>query len=131
MKTVNVPLALSCVLLTAACESNLARPPALAGPQSESPAAFAAAPDQSAADAISANIQNLHLVAAFPFPTIVDPRFGSGDPASPDYSTVVDYVHAGDAAIWTGHYLAAEAFHYAVTRSAEALQNARRAARGI
>jgi hypothetical protein len=84
-----------------------------------------------AADEISANIQRLHLVGSFPHPTIVDPRFASGNLTSPDYSTVVDYVHAGDAAIWTGHYLAAEAFRYAVTKSPDALANARRALRGI
>ncbi|MFN2564644.1 MAG: hypothetical protein ABR499_06480, partial [Gemmatimonadaceae bacterium] len=76
-------------------------------------------------------VQRLHLVAGFPHPTIVDPRFAAADPRSPAYSTVVGYVHAGDAAIWTGHYLAAEAFRYAVTRSPDALANARRALGGI
>ena len=37
----------------------------------------------------------------------------------------------GDSAIWTGHYLAAEAYRYRVTRSAEALSNARAALAGI
>jgi hypothetical protein len=85
----------------------------------------------SAAEAISANIQRLHLVRGFLYPTVVDPHFASGDPASSGYATIVGYVHAGDAAIWTGHYLAAEAFRYSVTKSPDALANARRALDGI
>jgi hypothetical protein len=94
-------------------------------------AAAAPAPTQAPADAISANIQRLHLVRSFPFPTIVDPRFGSGNPRSAQYSRVVAYAHAGDAAIWTGHYLAAEAIRYQVTKSPNALANAQRALDGI
>ena len=70
--------------------------------------------------AISANIQQFHM----PYGSILDPVFASSDPASPDYSTIVGYTHAGDSAVWTGHYLAAEAFRYQVTRSPEALANA-------
>src|SRR5262249_25166510 len=44
---------------------------------------------------------------------------------------IVSYTHCGDSATWTGHYLAAEAFRYKVTQSAEALANARRAFLGI
>ena len=118
--------------LLVACEANPLRPPTPARPSAhEAVATLASAPDQSAADAISANIQALHLVSEFPHPTIVDPRFGSGDPAAPDYSTVVGFAHAGDAAIWTGHYLAAEAFRYAVTRSPAALTSVRRALAGV
>jgi hypothetical protein len=72
---------------------------------------------------ISANIQQLHM----PYGSILDPVFASSDPASPDYSTIVGYTHAGDSAVWTGHYLAAEAFRYQVTRSPEAFANAWRA----
>ncbi|MFN2565518.1 MAG: hypothetical protein ABR499_10995 [Gemmatimonadaceae bacterium] len=115
----------------AGCESDLTRPIAAPPADTEPTPAASAAPTQSAADEIAANIQRLHLPAEFPFAAIVDPRFGSGDPASPDYTTVVGYAHAGDAAIWTGHYLAAEAFRYAVTRSPEALNNVRRAITGI
>ena len=43
----------------------------------------------------------------------------------------MSYARAGDSAIWTGHYLAAEALRYAVTRSPDALDNARRALQGI
>ena len=72
---------------------------------------------------ISANIQQFHM----PYGSILDPVFASSDPASPDYSTIVGYTHAGDSAVWTGHYLAAEAFRYQVTRSPEAFANAWRA----
>jgi hypothetical protein len=72
--------------------------------------------------AISQNIQALHM----PFGTILDPIF-----AAPDSDQVVGYTRCGDSAIWTGHYLAAEAFRYNVTRSTEALQNIRMAVGGI
>ncbi|HYR86376.1 MAG TPA: hypothetical protein VE422_19980 [Terriglobia bacterium] len=77
--------------------------------------------------AISQNIQRLHM----PYGTILDPVFASSDPASPGYSQIVSYTRAGDSALWTGHYLAAEAFRYRVTRSPEAFTNAWRAVRGI
>src|SRR5579871_3437702 len=72
--------------------------------------------------AISANIQALHL----PFGTILDPIY-----ASPTSNQVVGYTRCGDSAIWTGHYLAAEAFRYKVTQSADALANIRKAIAGI
>src|SRR5215831_3237577 len=72
--------------------------------------------------AISQNIQARHM----PFSTILDPIF-----AAPDSDQIVGYTHCGDSAIWTGHYLAAEAFRYNVTRSTEALQNVRMAVGGI
>lgn len=68
--------------------------------------------------AISNNIQQRHL----PYGTILDPVY-----ASPDSDQIVGYTRAADSAIWTGHYLAAEAFRYHVTGSAEALDNVRRA----
>src|SRR5882762_6778116 len=77
--------------------------------------------------AISGNVQQFHM----PYGTILDPVFASPDPASPSYSEIVSYTRAGDSAIWTGHYLAAEAFRYKVTRSAEALGSVRRALTGI
>ncbi len=36
-----------------------------------------------------------------------------------------------NSALWTGHYLAAEAFRYAVTKAPDALTNARAAVAGI
>lgn len=72
--------------------------------------------------AISANIQALHL----PFGTILNPIF-----AGPASNRVVGYTRCGDSAIWTGHYLAAEAFRYSVTQSADALNNINKAIAGI
>jgi hypothetical protein len=123
-------LAVLCILL-ASCESSPTRPPVPLHPSTADDPTFAGRPTQSAADAISSNIQNLHLVAEFPNATIVDPRFASGDPADPGYNEVVGYAHAGDAAIWTGHYLAAEARRFEVTRSQVALANLQRALDGI
>jgi len=72
--------------------------------------------------AISNKIQQHHL----PFETILDPVY-----AAPDSNEIVGYARAGDSAIWTGHYLAAESFRYRVTASPEALRNVKRALAGI
>ncbi len=69
--------------------------------------------------AISENIQARHL----PHGTILDPVIASGE--------VVSYSRCGDSAIWTGHYLAAEAFRYRATQSPEALAHAAGAVRGL
>ena len=83
---------------------------------------FSASASEADALAISHNIQALH----FPHSTILDPIFDS-----PTSTQIVTYTRCGDSAIWTGHYLAAEAFRYAVTHSPDALANARRAFTGI
>ena len=72
--------------------------------------------------AISANIQLKHL----PFGTIMDPVY-----ASATSDQVVGYTRCGDSALWTGAYLAAEAFRYKVTQSADALNNVRNAVNAI
>jgi uncharacterized protein (TIGR03437 family) len=72
--------------------------------------------------AISANIQARHL----PFGTILDPFY-----ASPSSEQITGYTRCGDSALWTGHYLAAEAFRFRVTASSDALNNATRAAAAI
>src|SRR4051812_40183677 len=77
--------------------------------------------------AISQNIQALHM----PYGTILDPKFKSADTASPDYNVVASYTRCRDSAIWTGHYLAAESFRYAVSGSADALANVKGALLGI
>src|SRR5579883_3329865 len=79
----------------------------------------AAEPD---ALAISANIQARHM----PYGTILDPVFS--DPTSDD---IVSYTHCGDSALWTGAYLAAEAFRYNVTQDPDALNNVKRALAGL
>jgi uncharacterized protein (TIGR03437 family) len=72
--------------------------------------------------AISSNIQARHL----PYGTILDPVF-----ANAQSNQIVSYTRCGDSAIWTGHYLAAEAFRYKVTRSMDALANVRNAVAGL
>ena len=69
---------------------------------------------ESDALAIDANIQAIHI----PFGTILDPIF-----PSPTSTQIIGYTRCGDSAIWTGHYLAAESFRYAVTQSPAALAN--------
>jgi hypothetical protein len=71
---------------------------------------------------ISNNIQARHM----PYGTIIDPVF-----AAPASEEIVSYSRGGNSAIWTGHYLAAEAFRYKVTGSTEALDNLRRALGGV
>lgn len=71
---------------------------------------------------ISSAIQARHL----PYGTILDPVY-----AAADSSAIVSYSRCGDSAIWSGHYLAAEAFRYQVTRSAEALANLARVLEGV
>jgi uncharacterized protein (TIGR03437 family) len=72
--------------------------------------------------AISANIQATHV----PYGTVLDPIF-----AGPASSQIIGYTRCGDSAIWTGHYLAAEAFRYQVTASPAALTNVKQAIAGI
>src|SRR5215471_2382174 len=77
---------------------------------------------ESDALAISANIQARHI----PFATILDPIY-----ASSTSSQIIGYTRCGDSALWTGAYLAAEAFRYNVTRSADALANVKGALAGL
>ena len=67
---------------------------------------------------ISSDIQSRHM----PFGALIDPIF-----SSPYSNRIIGYTRAGDSAIWTGHYLAAEAFRYRVTKSPEALENVKNA----
>ena len=107
----------------AGCESNPVRP---ADPPRLLPdRPFAAAlVSQSEADAISSNILAYH----FPLKIVVDAMFATSDPND---TNVEAYVHAGDAAIWTGHFLAAEAYRYTQTGSEDALRNVTTALAGI
>src|ERR1700738_1408949 len=86
--------------------------------------AFAVRASAAEADAlaIDANITARH----FPVVGILDPIF-----ASPTSDQIVGYTRCGDSAIWTGHYLAAEAYRYKVTGSADALNNVKKAVAGI
>src|ERR1700733_2954939 len=72
--------------------------------------------------AISAKIQSRFL----PFGTILEPIY-----ASATSNQIIDYTDCGDSALWTGAYLAAEAFRYNVTNSSDALNNVRSALAGL
>ena len=120
-----VPTALALALL-AACSSTEPTAPLTRKAVPTRPL-FATAPTQADADAISTNIRALHM----PYGTLADPGFASADSTSPDYTTVVSYNRTGDGAIWTGHYLAAESYRYAVTQSADALAAVHKALDGV
>jgi uncharacterized protein (TIGR03437 family) len=77
---------------------------------------------ESDALAISNAIQARHL----PYGTIIDPVY-----AAPDSDQIVSYTRCGDSALWTGHYLAAEAFRYKVTGSQDAFANIKAAIAGL
>jgi len=85
-------------------------------------ATFPVAASEADALAISAKIQARFL----PFGTIMEPIY-----ASSSSSQVVNYTDCGDSALWTGAYLAAEAFRYKVTQSADALNNVQGALAGL
>lgn len=72
--------------------------------------------------AISRAIQERHA----PHGTIIAPVY-----TAPGSETIANYSRGGDSAIWTGHYLAAEAFRFRVTGDPEALANVRRTLKGI
>lgn len=72
-------------------------------------------PFERAVQTISAEIRDRHL----PFGTIFDPVF-----AGPQSNEIVAYSRAGDSAIWTGHYLAAESFRFAASGAPDALEHA-------
>ncbi len=125
MHRLTVPTALALALL-AACSSTEPTAP-LTRSLTRTPPRFAGVPTQADADAISANIRALHM----PYGTLADPGFASADSTSADFTTVVSYNRTGDAAIWTGHYLAAESYRYAVTQSEDALDAVRKALDGV
>jgi hypothetical protein len=64
--------------------------------------------------------------SCIPYGSVLGPVY-----ASPESDEIVSYSRCGDSAIWTGHYLAAEAHRYAVTHSADALDSVRVALDGI
>lgn len=72
--------------------------------------------------AISADIRARHM----PFGTVLDPVY-----AAATSDQIAGYTHCGDSALWTGAYLAAEAFRYNVTQSEDALANVKAALAGL
>jgi uncharacterized protein (TIGR03437 family) len=61
-----------------------------------------------------------------PFGTLLDPIY-----ASSTSTQITGYTRCGDSALWTGAYLAAEAFRYKVTQSPDALTNVKSALAGL
>ncbi len=75
------------------------------------------------ADAISDEIQANHMPFDHVFPAVFD---------TPNQGGSVDHHHDhGDSAIWTGHYLAGEAYRYDLTGDTRALTGATRAVAGL
>lgn len=72
-------------------------------------------------------IEDTLLQRHLPFGTVLDPIFASSD--SDD--EIVGYTRCGDSATWTGHYLAAEAYRFAVTRRQDSLDAVHTALAGI
>jgi hypothetical protein len=70
---------------------------------------------------IESNILAKHL----PFGTILNPMLTA------DHTAIAGYTRCGDSALFTGLYMAAEAFRYRVTFEAAALENVRTALAGI
>src|SRR5438067_10868188 len=60
------------------------------------------------------------------FGTVFDPVY-----AYATSNQIVGYSRCGDSALWTGAYLAAEAFRFKVTQSADALNNVKAALAGL
>ncbi len=81
-----------------------------------------ALPAESDALAIEANIVANHL----PFGGIMDPVY-----ASATSNTITGYTRCADSALWTGAWLAAESYHYAVDQSPAALTNVKNAIAAI
>lgn len=79
--------------------------------------AYPARPAESDAIALAARIQARHQ----PFGTLLDPIY-----TSDTSDQIIGYTRCGDSALWTGAYLAAESFRYAVTKSPEALDSVKR-----
>jgi len=67
---------------------------------------------------INATIRARHL----PYGAILDPIF-----TLTNSDVIGGYTRCGDSALWTGHYLAAEAFRYKVTQKPDALAGAKAA----
>ncbi len=77
---------------------------------------------ESDAVALAVNVRARHM----PFGTVLDPIF-----ASSASDQIIGYTRCGDSALWTGTYLAGEAFRFQVTAAPEALDNVRAALAGL
>src|SRR5439155_21449822 len=63
-----------------------------------------------------------------PYDTLIPALF---DQPGYGHGNVTAYTDFGDSAIWTGHYLMAEALRYDLTQDPRALDRARRAVSGL
>src|SRR5262249_28302217 len=103
----------------------LPNPNAVWGTGAPARPAFGSQPDlEKFALQCSDDVQSVHM----PYNPVLtaemsDPTYGQGTPTA--------WAGHGDSAIWTGHYLAGEAFRYKVTQDPAALANAQRAIAGI
>lgn len=79
-----------------------------------------------AAEADAQRLQNDIQARHLPYGTILDPIF-----TTHDSDEIQNYTRCGDSALWTGHYLAAQAFRYGATPAADALAEVHRALDGI
>ena len=84
--------------------------------------AIPAFPSDADAIAIEKNIVANHM----PFGTVIDPVYSSATGTD-----ITGYTRCADSALWTGAFLAAEAFHYKVTQSPDALTNVKNAIAAI
>jgi hypothetical protein len=76
-----------------------------------------------AAEADALRIEERIRLRHLPFGTILDPVIEDG--------SITGFTRCGDSALWTGHYLAAESFRYAVTRSDTARESVLAALAGM
>jgi hypothetical protein len=74
---------------------------------------------------IDSNIRARHM----PYSTIIDPWLSQ--PGSDTIDAIEGYTRCGDSALWTGHFLAAQSYRYAVTHDPEARANVMEALNGI
>jgi len=79
-----------------------------------------------AAEADAQRIQAAITARHLPYGTVLDPIF-----TTPDGDEIENYTRCGDSAVWTGHYLAAQAFRYGAAPGEEALAEVNRALDGL
>ena len=76
------------------------------------------APVAQAAEADAVEVSRTIQLQCLPQGTILGPVYDS-----PTSNTISHYSRGGDSALWTGAYVAAEAYRFRVTQSPEALEN--------
>lgn len=84
------------------------------------------APSALGGEADALEIHQMIRERHMPYSMVIDPVYRSSES-----DEIVSYSRCGDSAIWTGHYAAAEAYRWAVTRSPDAKANLMEALNGI